>query len=252
MFRITILLGIAIFTLTITIESLSADEELTGYEIVHRADQVMIGDSTQYDSVMVIKRPKIAEVRAKYRTYFKERGKKVLVRILYPSEQIGKDLLLVGDSMWQYIPNVEKSVRIAGTQRFMGGDFNNSDLLKVSLVDDYQATLIKTMVVEGEKCYFLILRAKKPSAIYDRVNYWVRMDSFIPFKEQYITLSGKEMKSLTYSHIGKLGNRTRPRKLTMINSLRPAHRTIVTILKADYNKKISNSMFTRTYLERKR
>ena len=52
--------------------------------------------------------------------------------------------------------------------------------------------------------------------------------------------------------IGKLGNRTRPRKLTMINSLRPTHRTMVTIIRAEYDKKISDSVFTRTYLERKR
>ena len=255
MFRLTTWFATSLSALTITFTPallLSADKELTGDEIVRRADQVMIGDSAKYVSVMVIKRPNVNDVKAKYRTYFKGRGKKVLVKILYPPEKIGKDLLLIGNNMWQYIPNVERSVRIAGTQRFMGGDFNNSDLLKVSLVDDYQAKLIKTTVMEGVECYFLKLKAKRPSAIYDRVDYWVRTGSFIPYREQYITLSGKKMKSLTFSHIGKLGNRTRPRLLTMINSLRPTHRTIVTIIEAEYDKKISNSIFTRTYLERKR
>ena len=154
--------------------------------------------------------------------------------------------------MWQYIPNVERSVRIAGTQRFMGGDFNNSDLLKVSLVDDYQAELIKTTVIEGAECYYLKLKAKSKSAVYDRVDYWVRTGSFIPYREQYVTLSGKKMKSLTFSHIGNLGNRKRPRQLTMINSLRPTHRTLVKIVEAEYDKKLPDSMFTRTYLERKR
>jgi len=255
MFRLTAWFATSLSALTVTFTPallLSADEELTGDEIVRRADQVMIGDSAKYDSIMVIKRPNVNDVKAKYRTYFKGRGKEVLVKILYPPEKIGKDLLLIGDNMWQYIPNVERSVRIAGTQRFLGGDFNNSDLLKVSLVDDYQAKLIKTTVMEGVKCYFLKLKAKRPSAIYDRVDYWVRTGSFIPYREQYITLSGKKMKSLTFSHIGKLGNRTRPRLLTMINSLRPTHRTIVTIIEAEYDKKISNSIFTRTYLERKR
>jgi hypothetical protein len=84
------------------------------------------------------------------------------------------------------------------------------------------------------------------------MEYWVQTGSFIPYREQYITLSGKKMKSLTFSDIGELGNRIRPRKLTMINALRPTHRTIVTIIKAEYDKKVPPHMFTRTYLERKR
>ena len=174
MFRPTTWFAITLSALTMSFTlalPLSAEEELTADEIVRRADQVMIGDSAKYDSIMVIKRPNINDLKAKYRTYFKGRGKKVLVKILYPPEKIGKDLLFIGNNMWQYIPNVERSVRIAGTQRFMGGDFNNSDLLKVSLVDDYQAELIKTTVIEGAECYYLKLKAKSPSAIYDHVDY---------------------------------------------------------------------------------
>ena len=226
--------------------------ELTGDEIVRRADQVMIGDSAEYESIMVIERPETEDLVSKYITYFKERGHKVLVRILYPPREVGKDLLLIGENMWQYIPNVERSVRIAGSQRFMGGDFNNSDLLKVSLVHDYKARLIGQVEVEGIACYFLQLKASKVDTTYDQVNYWVRTDGCIPFREEYVTLSGKKMKSLTYSDIGKLGNRTRPTKLTMVNSLRPTHRTTVNILKAEYDKKLPETLFTRTYLERER
>lgn len=232
--------------------SLLKAEEPNGDEIVRRADRVMIGDSAEYDSVMVIKRPEVRDFVSKYRTYFRERGRKVLVRVFFPPREKGKDLLLIGEDMWQYIPNVERSVRIAGSQRFMGGDFNHDDLLKVSLVDDYKAKLINTTVIDGVECYFLELKANRPSTPYDRMDYWVRIGSFIPYREQYITLSGKKMKSLTFSDIGKSGNRIRPRKLTMINNLRPTHRTIVTIIKAEYDKKIPNYVFSRTYLDRKR
>jgi outer membrane lipoprotein-sorting protein len=240
---------IAIFL--VTSSTLNADE-LTGDEIVRRADRVMIGDSAEYSSIMVIKRPDMEDFVSKYRTYFKQRGSKVLVRIFYPPKERGKDLLLIGDDMWQYIPNVDRSVRIAGSQRFMGGDFNHDDLLKVSLVNDYTAKLVNTVDIDGFECFYLELKAKRPSAPYDRMDYWVRTGSFIPYREQYITLSGKKMKSLTFSDIGELGDRIRPRKLTMVNALRPTHQTIVTIIKAEYDKKIPRYMFTRTYLERKR
>jgi outer membrane lipoprotein-sorting protein len=235
----------------VTSSTLNA-EELTGDEIVRRADRVMIGDSAEYNSIMVVKRPDMEDFVSKYRTYFKQRGRGVLVRIFYPPKERGKDLLLIGNNMWQYIPNVDRSVRIAGSQRFMGGDFNPDDLLKVRLVNDYTAKLVDTVDIDGLQCFYMELKAKRPSAPYDRMDYWVRTGSFIPYREQYITLSGKKMKSLTFSDIGELGNRMRPRKLTMVNALRPTHQTIVTIIEAEYDKKIPHYMFTRTYLERKR
>ncbi|MHA2281726.1 MAG: outer membrane lipoprotein-sorting protein [Promethearchaeota archaeon] len=252
MYRYSVLIIGLVQFFSLTTLAIARADELTGDEIVRRADMVMIGNFAEYSSVMVIKRPNLKDYIAKYRTYFRERGRKVLVRVLHPPEEIGKDLLLIGDNMWQYVPNVERSVRIAGTQRFLGGDFNNSDLLEVSLIGDYHAKLVNIVEIDGMRCYYLDLRAKRPGTAYDRVNYWVRMERFIPFKEEYVTLSGKKMKSLNYSDVGKLGNRIRPRKLTMINSLRPTHRTIVNIVKAEYDKKIPNLMFTRTYLERKR
>ncbi len=251
MYRFTLLLG-GLSLLSLSLISPLFAEELTGNEIVRRADGVMIGNSARYSSVMIIKRPDVPDITIKYRTYFKERGKKVLVKILYPPEEVGKDLLLIGNNMWQFIPKVERSVRIAGTQRFMGGDFNNSDLLKISLVDDYDARLVRTREIKGIKCYYLELTAVTPDAVYDRVQYWVREGDFIPFREEYYTLSGKKMKTLLYSHIGILDNHTRPRLLTMINSLRPSHRTIVKIVHADYGRILPDSMFTRTYLDRKR
>jgi outer membrane lipoprotein-sorting protein len=254
MFRNDAMFNILCFLITIflvTSSTLNA-EELAGDEIVRRADRVMIGDSAEYNNIMVIKRPEMEDFMSKYQTYFKQRGRRVLVRIFYPPKERGKDLLLIEDNMWQYIPNVDRSVRIAGSQRFMGGDFNHDDLLKVSLVNDYTAKLVNTVDIDGLKYFYLELKAKRPTAPYDRVHYWVRTGSFIPYREEYITLSGKKMKSLTFSDIGELGNRIRPRKLIMVNSLRPTHQTIVTITKAEYDKKIPHYMFTRTYLERKR
>lgn len=250
--RVFLEIVIALMTTLMAMVSPSSAKELSGDEIVLRADRVMIGNAARYDSTMVIKRPGLEDVVSKFRTYFKERGEKVLIRVKYPPEEVGKDLLLVGDNMWQYVPNVEKSVRVAGSQRYMGGEFNNSDLLKVSLVNDYKAKLIEIVETAGGRCYFLELKAKRPSAPYDSLNYWVRVDGFLPYREEYITLSGKKLKSLTYSNIGELGGRTRPKRLTMINSLRPDHQTIMDITKGDYNAKISESIFTRTYLEKAR
>lgn len=227
-------------------------EELTGDEIIRRADKVMVGDTATFSNHMVVKRPGLEDVIARYQTSFMGRGEKVMLRMIYPPKQSGKDLLLIGDNMWQYVPNIERSVRVAGKQRFMGGDFNNADLLKVSLVRDYSGKLIRKDKIKKRTYYFLELIKKRPQATYDKVHYWVDVATFIPFREVYYTRSGKKMKTLQFLNVGKVDDRKVPRTLVMINALRPDHKTIINILKGEYNLNLNKSEFTRTYLERKR
>lgn len=223
-----------------------------GNEIVKRVDRLMVGDSAEYDSVMLIKRPNLEDVEVRYKTYFKGRGKKVFVNLLYPPEQAGKNLLLVNNNIWQYVPNVGKAVRVAGSQRFMGGEFNNADLVKISFVDDYEATLVGIREVDGERCYFLKLKAKRPDVTYEEINYWVRVDNLLPLQEEYVTSSGKKLKTLIFSDVGPLGTLVRPRRLTMVSALRPEHQTMVFLSNAIYDKHIPNYLFSRAYLEAKK
>src|SRR4029453_127653 len=49
----------------------------------------------------------------------------------------GEGMLLVGENMWVYMPNLKRAIRVASRDSFQGGDFNNADALRVNYVADY-------------------------------------------------------------------------------------------------------------------
>ena len=65
-------------------------------------------------------------------------------------------MLRNGDNMWLYMPNLKRAVRVASRDSFMGGDFNNADVLRVNYTADYTATLAE----ESKDAYVLELKAK--------------------------------------------------------------------------------------------
>src|SRR4051812_27096401 len=87
-----------------------------------------------------------------------------------PSNAKGQEILRVGDNFWVYMPNLKRAVRLAARESFMGGDFNNADVLRVNYSADYVAS------VQGEATgtVTLELKAKSGAAAYDRILLTVR------------------------------------------------------------------------------
>jgi outer membrane lipoprotein-sorting protein len=174
-----------------------------------------------------------------------------LVRYTSPPKERGTAYLRSGESTWLYLPSAEKVVRVGAKQNFGGGDFSNADVFRLSLIKDYDPTLVGEEAAEGEACYKLELKAKDRSIAYDRVVYWVRTDgTFYPVKADYYTLSGKKLKSLVLSGVRPLGGRTRPTLLTMESRVDEGSRTRLEFLTIQDDVKLDDRLFTPSALER--
>ena len=84
-----------------------------------------------------------------------------------------------------------RAIRISPKQEFHGGDFNNTDILRVNLSVDYTVTMLPS-TSPGE--YLLELRARNDSIAYDVIKYWVRTSDFMPLRQEFYTRSGKLMR----------------------------------------------------------
>jgi len=69
------------------------------------------------------------------------RPEKTLIRIHAPKKEAGIGSLRIGDAMWNYLPKVDRTIKIPPSmmlQPWMGSNFSNDDLVKESsFVDDY-------------------------------------------------------------------------------------------------------------------
>jgi outer membrane lipoprotein-sorting protein len=229
---------------------LAAAEPLAADEILRRADRAVLGESAAYTLRMTVTRPGKAERMVEMKGW-KKGDHQGLVRYTAPPKERGTAYLRSGDNNWMYLPSAEKVVRVGTKQNFGGGDFSNGDIFRLSLRQDYLPTLAGEETVEGQPCYKLDLKAKDRSVAYDRVLYWVRRDgSFFPVRAEYYTLSGKRLKWLTLSEVGRLGDRTRPTLLTMESALEAGARTALRFLTIQDDAKLDDRLFTPAALER--
>ena len=218
--------------------------------LLKRAEKTVLGDDAVYTMRMVVQRTgkpeRVVEMKG-----WKKGDQQGLVRYTSPPKERGTAYLRSGESTWMYLPAAEKVVRVGTKQNFGGGDFSNGDIFRLSLLQDYVPTLAGEETMEGQSCYRLDLKAKDRSVAYDRVLYWVRRDgTFFPVRAEYYTISGKKLKWLTLSEVGRLGERTRPTLLTMENALEAGARTMLRFLTIQDDARLDDRLFTPAALER--
>lgn len=218
--------------------------------ILRRADRAVLGETATYTLRMTVVRPgkpeRIVEMRG-----WKKGDDQGLVRYTAPAKERGTAYLRSGESTWLYLPSAEKVVRVGAKQNFGGGDFSNADIFRLSLVKDYDPTLVGEEAAEGQPCYKLELKARDRSIAYDRVVYWVRSDgTFYPVKADYYTLSGKNLKSLVLAQVKPIGGRPRPTLLTMESRVDEGSRTRLEFLTIQDDVRLDDRLFTPNALER--
>jgi outer membrane lipoprotein-sorting protein len=229
---------------------LAAAPAPTATEILRRADQAVLGAQALYTLRMTVVRPGKSDREVEMKAW-KKGDRLGRVRYTAPPKERGTGYLRSGDNTWMYLPNAEKVVRVGEKQSFGGSDFQNSDVFRLSLVDDYDATLDGEETLENIPCYVLELKAKSRSVAYDRVRYWVRRDgTFFPVRSEYYTISGKKLKWLTAAEVARLGSRTRPTMLTMESALDPGARTVLRFLTIEDDVRLDDRLFTPAALER--
>lgn len=222
----------------------------TADAIVRQADRAVLGENATYVLRMTVARSGRADRVVEMKGWKKGDGLG-LVRYTAPARERNTAYLRNGDSTWLYLPAGEKVVRVGPKQNFGGGDFSNGDIFRLSLIDDYDPTLVGEETLDGIACYKLDLKAKDRSVAYDRVVYWVRKDgSFYPVRADYHTLSGKKLKWLAVSKIARVGSRERPTVLTMESALETGSRTTLEFLAIEDGATIDDRIFTPSALEK--
>ena len=171
---------------------------------------------------------------------------KAFVEILAPPREKGRQMLKLGDIVWSYLPSVKKSIRVSGRGSFMGGDFENNDVLRLNLVDDY----IPKIIEELPDQYVLGLKGRDLSLSYAKIKLWVRKDNFQPVRQEYFTLSDKLMKSVAYQDIRDFNGLKRPAKLVMQSALHPKQKTVLELMKFKKGVKNPSKIFRRSTLGR--
>lgn len=199
---------------------------VTAADVVARYDQIMSPPAFHSVMTMVSTRED-----GSTRTYVMKTQKlgvdKLRATFQEPASARGQEMLRVEENMWSYVPNLKRAVRVASRDSFMGGDFNNGDVLRVNYTADYDATFLEggdpTLVCAK-------LTAKTPSVAYDQIHLCLTKDkAAMPVSAKYFAQSGKLLRSAVFSDVKDFGGgNVRPATIVMKNEIQTARQSTMT------------------------
>jgi outer membrane lipoprotein-sorting protein len=174
----------------------------------------------------------------------KTKGKdKTLIKTLSPARDKGRNLLMLKEDMWAYIPNLKKSVRVSLNQK-LTGEAANGDIARMRWAGDYQAKIESS---NGDS-WTLFLTATKKGLTYEKIRAVVAKNSFRPLRAEYLTLSGDVLKKAEYGDYKKLAGEQRPSVITIRDAKRNERFSKI-VIKDMESADFPDSLFQQTNLK---
>jgi outer membrane lipoprotein-sorting protein len=168
---------------------------------------------------------------------------KTLTKVLGPKKNLGRNMLMIGENMWVYVPNIRRSVRVSLSQK-LTGEAANGDISRMRWAGDYTHKIEKKDAKEWQ----LFLEATKKDLTYAKIRVWIDAKDKRPLKAEFLTLSGKVIKTATYEDYKKKLGMNRPSKIHIVDNLKKDQFSDIFIDKME-NKSFPDSMFTEKSLE---
>jgi len=220
-------------------------------EIIKKVEHNLNGKTAVMNMTMVLK-TKRAKRTMKMESYSIGNDKS-FIKILYPGKDKGITFLKVDNSMWQYVPRIEKTIKIPASmmlQSWMGSDFTNDDLVKESsLSEDYSKKLLE----ETEEEYRVeMLPTEEAAVVWGKIIMGVSKQYYLPTTVNYYDEDDMLIRELAYTDVQPFGERFYPTKWLMLpkEPEKAGNETIIEISNAVFDEEVSESYFTKRALKR--
>lgn len=231
-----------------------AQEGVDARAVLEKVEKLLWGRTVQGDYEMTITTPRWQ--RTLGLQVWMERPRRSFVRIVSPAKEAGIGSLRIGAEMWNYLPNVERIIKIPPSmmlQPWMGSDFTNDDLVKESsILEDYTHRLLGVEQPEGE-AVLRIEAIPKPEAavVWGRIVYWVRRSDTMPLKQEFYGERGELVRVMSFSDVRSVGGRRLPTRWEMRPTAKPGHLTTVVLRNAVFDAPVDEEVFTQRNLQRR-
>ncbi len=219
--------------------------------LVAKADAIRVPKgSYEFDAIITNFEGQDKKSENGYKAYVKNLDLS-LVAYTLPQTERGKSVLMMGDDLWIYLPNVKKPVRIPLQQR-LTGNVSNGDVTRLNFANDYNAVAAGEATVETStgpvETYVLDLTAKSESKTYNKIKYWIAKTDSKPVKAEYFTVSGQSLKTCTFEDFRNEAGGVRPMKLTFRDSVNTNNSSTL-VFSNMTTKTLPDNMFTKDYMK---
>ncbi|MBU6374831.1 MAG: outer membrane lipoprotein-sorting protein [Bdellovibrionales bacterium] len=153
-----------------------------------------------------------------------EGNSKTLIETLEPARDHGRDMLMIGEEMWAYVPNLKRAVRVSLSQK-LTGQAANGDISRMRWAGDYQPKVIS----ETPQTWTLDLTALKKGLTYERIRVEVEKKTFHPQTAEFQTASSKPLKRAVFGRFKLIAGRVRPTELQISSAVNVNERSTIQV-----------------------
>ena len=191
----------------------SKRNEFSADEILKRTDEVRCPAASYFMEVAVTNKNGDDNVKVEVFTQGRD---KTRVNTIEPVRDRGRNMLMVGEDMWAYIPNLRRSVRIALNQK-LAGQAAIGDVSRMRWWGDYEAEVLSN----NKMSWVLKLTAAKKGLTYEKVKVSVEKKTFRPLAAEYLSASGIVLKTAQFSSYRRIAGAVRPTQIIITDPHNP-------------------------------
>ena len=228
-------------------------QEPDAKSIVKAAYDKMNGLSSQSEMSMTLIRPSWS--RTISMKSWNKGNDYSLVLITAPAKEKGQVFLKRKTEMWNWVPKINRMIKLPPSmmmQAWMGSDFTNDDLVKMSsIVNDYNHKIISRDKYYDHDCYIIELRPIEDAAVvWGKIKIWVAVKEKYILKSEYYDEDFDLVNIEEFTEIKLVDNRKIPTKYIIIPKDKPGNKTVLIIKSIDFDIKISESFFSQQNMKR--
>jgi outer membrane lipoprotein-sorting protein len=172
---------------------------------------------------------------------------KTLIRILEPAKERGTGTLRIGNEMWNYLPKVDKTIRIPPSMMmssWMGSDFTNDDLVKeFTFAEDYSFAYAEVENPEENRLYIECTPKQGRPIVWERVMLVVNAETLLPVSEKFYDEEGKLMRTMSFREVKTFDQRRIPSVMELVPHDEKG-KTVIRYLEAEFDIDIQSGTFT--------
>ncbi len=174
-----------------------------------------------------------------------------LVRILAPKKDEGVVSLKIGNEMWNYLPNIDRLVKIPSTmmgESWMGSHLTNDDLVKENQIDELYDLTLKRTGGSAE-----VTATPKPDAavVWGRLIYIIDIERLVPISIRYYDEANTLVRTITFDDARKISGRWIPLRMLVRPEDKPSERTELVYSTLAFDVKLPGDFFSLRSLRRR-
>jgi len=222
-------------------------QTLSATEIIKKAENNSRGKQLYSEIKMTIVRP-TWQREISLKSWSKGTTYSLAV-VTAPAKEKGQAFLKRGKDLWNWVPSIGRMIKMSSSvmgQSWMGSDFTNDDLMRESsTLNDYTHALNGNEKVREFDCYKITLTPKETAAVvWGKVIMWIDKKDFIEIKTEFYDEDNVLINTFNSYDIKQYGSRKLPSRMEVVPADKPNQKTIMTIIKYDFDTQIVDTFFS--------